>query len=209
MYKYVHTKVPTSILTWPLRPPSPPPPPGGIQRQSSQRKIQGILITVVVNIPVGTGGTGPRVLISFCFTYYTSWNFGGLQDSQAEGPSQRARELQCALHRVINWMLCFAFTGDACSLTAEAYGGKFGVILAANLLCRLPKPRAFLDSLPDLLVPGGLLVMPSPYTWLESYTRKEDWIGGYTDAEGFALVPHSVDLECIWSMMWSQSKLGG
>jgi putative 4-mercaptohistidine N1-methyltranferase len=74
--------------------------------------------------------------------------------------------------------------GDACSLTAEAYGGKFGVILAANLLCRLPKPRAFLDSLPDLLVPGGLLVMPSPYTWLESYTRKEDWIGGYTDAEG-------------------------
>eukprot|EP00667_Euglena_gracilis_P016922 EG_transcript_17772 len=74
--------------------------------------------------------------------------------------------------------------GDACNLQAAQLGGKFSVILAANLLCRLPKPRAFLAALPELLVPGGVLVMPSPYTWLEAYTKKGDWVGGYYDADG-------------------------
>lgn len=27
-------------------------------------------------------------------------------------------------------------------------------------------------------MPGGYLVLTSPYTWLEDYTAKEHWIGG-------------------------------
>lgn len=69
--------------------------------------------------------------------------------------------------------------GDACELPLDL--GQFGVVLAANLLCRLPKPIAFLERLRTLIVPGGFLVMPSPYTWLEQYTEKKNWIGGYYD----------------------------
>jgi len=60
--------------------------------------------------------------------------------------------------------------GDACALPADL--GQFGMVLAANLLCRLPKPRLFLDRLASLVVPGGYVVMPSPYTWLEEFTPK-------------------------------------
>lgn len=30
---------------------------------------------------------------------------------------------------------------------------------------------------------GGQLIITSPYTWLEEYTPKENWLGGYS-AEG-------------------------
>ena len=29
--------------------------------------------------------------------------------------------------------------------------------------------------------------MPSPYTWLEAYTPKSEWIGGYMDSTGKAV----------------------
>lgn len=46
-----------------------------------------------------------------------------------------------------------------------SFSGCFGLfcqknclaVHAPNLLCRLPKPRAFLESLPSLLLPGGLV----------------------------------------------------
>lgn len=72
--------------------------------------------------------------------------------------------------------------GDACELSLSALGGvPFHVILGANLLCRLPYPRRFLAALPALLEPQGFLVLPSPYTWLQQYTPKCEWIGGYVD----------------------------
>lgn len=72
--------------------------------------------------------------------------------------------------------------GDACDLSLSALGGvPFHVILGANLLCRLPCPRRFLAALPALLEPQGFLVLPSPYTWLEQYTPKCEWVGGYVD----------------------------
>ena len=75
--------------------------------------------------------------------------------------------------------------GDACALPADL--GQFGMVLAANLLCRLPKPRLFLDRLASLVVPGGYVVMPSPYTWLEEFTPKSEWIGGYYASDGSAV----------------------
>jgi SAM-dependent methyltransferase len=69
--------------------------------------------------------------------------------------------------------------GDACNLLASFPDTQFHVVLAANLLCRLPFPSRFLETVGHLIVPGGYLVMPSPYTWLEQYTPKDEWIGGF------------------------------
>lgn len=58
--------------------------------------------------------------------------------------------------------------GDAMDLRADL--GSFDLVHAANLLCRLPEPTRFLDRLPDLVNPGGTLVMATPATWMEAYT---------------------------------------
>ena len=59
--------------------------------------------------------------------------------------------------------------------------GTFDALLAANLIDRLDNPLALLNDLPDLMNPGGQVVITSPYTWLEEYTPKEKWLGGYED----------------------------
>lgn len=77
--------------------------------------------------------------------------------------------------------------GDACALDPKALG-KFHVLHAANLLCRLPKPRAFLALLPELMEDGGFVVFISPYSWLKQYTRdRNEWLGGFTDASDTAV----------------------
>jgi putative 4-mercaptohistidine N1-methyltranferase len=55
---------------------------------------------------------------------------------------------------------------------------SFDVVLAANLLCRLPDPARFLEALPMLVGTGGQLLLTTPFTWLEEYTPQENWIGG-------------------------------
>ena len=72
--------------------------------------------------------------------------------------------------------------GDACNLPADI--GEFDVVLCSNLLCRLPKPQALLARLPEIVKPGGAAVLVSPYSWLEEYTPKEDWLGGNYNADG-------------------------
>ena len=69
-------------------------------------------------------------------------------------------------------------TGDAMDLRADL--GQFDRVHAANLVCRLPEPRRFLERLPDLLVPGGELVLATPCTWLEEFTQRENWPPGRT-----------------------------
>jgi len=56
--------------------------------------------------------------------------------------------------------------------------GPYDVVLAANLICRLPDPEAFLERLAGLVKPGGQLLLTTPFTWLEEYTPRERWIGG-------------------------------
>jgi putative 4-mercaptohistidine N1-methyltranferase len=65
--------------------------------------------------------------------------------------------------------------GDAQSLPGDL--GTFDCVLAANLLCRLARPLDFLSRLPELLCPGGQLVITTPNTWLESFTARQFWIG--------------------------------
>ena len=67
-------------------------------------------------------------------------------------------------------------TGDATALRDDI--GRFDIVLAANLLCRLPEPAKFLKRLPDLVSPGGQLLLVTPFSWLPQYTVPEQWIGG-------------------------------
>lgn len=67
--------------------------------------------------------------------------------------------------------------GDACNLKDIHTG--FDLILAANLIDRLYSPRRFLKDVAHRLSPGGLLILASPYTWLEEHTKREEWIGGF------------------------------
>jgi len=71
--------------------------------------------------------------------------------------------------------------GDACNLSKThpllAIENKFHVILAANLLDRLYDPALFLRTIGEHLLPGGLLVITSPYTWIEEYCPKDKWLG--------------------------------
>ena len=69
-------------------------------------------------------------------------------------------------------------TGDAMNLRADL--GSFDLVHAANLLCRLPEPARLLARLPELVKPGGTLILTTPCTWLEEYTPKENWPSGST-----------------------------
>nr|WP_244968540.1 5-histidylcysteine sulfoxide synthase [Rosenbergiella australiborealis] len=66
--------------------------------------------------------------------------------------------------------------GDACNL--KMTHGEYDLIFASNLIDRLREPTRFLNSLSSLLKSGGVLMLSSPYTWLEEYTPKENWLGG-------------------------------
>ena len=69
-------------------------------------------------------------------------------------------------------------TGDATQLRQDL--GAFDIVHAANLICRLPSPGAFLGRLPALVVGGGHLVLTTPCTWLGEFTPPENWPTGPT-----------------------------
>ena len=54
----------------------------------------------------------------------------------------------------------------------------YDLVLAANPIDRLHDPAHFLAHIGERIVPGGLLVLLSPYTWLEEFTPKANWLGG-------------------------------
>ncbi|MEA3545118.1 MAG: putative 4-mercaptohistidine N1-methyltransferase, partial [Thermodesulfobacteriota bacterium] len=54
----------------------------------------------------------------------------------------------------------------------------YDLVLASNLIDRCPEPRKFLAGIHQRLVIGGLLVIASPYDWLEHYTPRKQWLGG-------------------------------
>ena len=75
--------------------------------------------------------------------------------------------------------------GDACNLKPQFTG--YDLILAANLIDRLYQPSRFLADMAQRINDGGLLIIASPYTWLEEHTPKEEWIGGFKkDGENYS-----------------------
>jgi 5-histidylcysteine sulfoxide synthase/putative 4-mercaptohistidine N1-methyltranferase len=74
--------------------------------------------------------------------------------------------------------------GDACNLKPHFNG--YDLVLAANLIDRLYNPALFLTSIHERINAGGILLLASPYTWLEEHTNKEDWVGGFKkDGENY------------------------
>ncbi|RXK06115.1 5-histidylcysteine sulfoxide synthase [Halarcobacter bivalviorum] len=67
--------------------------------------------------------------------------------------------------------------GDACNLK-DIYS-NYDLIFCSNLIDRLYYPQKFLDDIPNRVNKDGLLVLLSPYTWLEEYTPKQNWLGGF------------------------------
>ena len=64
------------------------------------------------------------------------------------------------------------------ALRARAAGANFPLV-AANLIDRLHSPAQFLRDLPGRMHSGAVLLIASPYTWLETFTKKENWLGGF------------------------------
>ncbi|HEX4842918.1 MAG TPA: putative 4-mercaptohistidine N1-methyltransferase [Limnobacter sp.] len=73
--------------------------------------------------------------------------------------------------------------GDACQL--DAVHADYDLVFAGNLIDRVANPAAFLQDMQKRVVQGGLLIISSPYTLLDEYTPRSQWIGGYY-AEGQA-----------------------
>ena len=91
--------------------------------------------------------------------------------------------LPSALHRsVVEFQ-----TGDAQDLSAFA-DRSFHLVAAINLICRLPRPRQFLSQLHRLIVPGGQLILASPFSWLEEFSPPAQWFTGGAMEE--LLQPH-------------------
>ncbi|MGH3798233.1 MAG: 5-histidylcysteine sulfoxide synthase [Pseudonocardiaceae bacterium] len=67
---------------------------------------------------------------------------------------------------------------DACALPTGV--GSFDSVLLANILCRLPDPRACLARMcgaDAVLRPGGLLLVASPWSWTAEFTERPQWLG--------------------------------
>ncbi|MCZ4695079.1 5-histidylcysteine sulfoxide synthase [Ancylomarina euxinus] len=69
------------------------------------------------------------------------------------------------------------FQGDACNL--KPFFTAYDLVFASNLIDRLYDPLKFLRDIHSRINVGGLLVLTSPYSWLEEFTDVENWIGGY------------------------------
>ena len=75
-------------------------------------------------------------------------------------------------------------SGDALRLPKNL--GTFDLLLAANLIDRLPHPERFLSHvLPSLVNSGGKVLLTSPYTWKTEYTPSTRWLA-HPSADSFS-----------------------
>jgi putative 4-mercaptohistidine N1-methyltranferase len=96
------------------------------------------------------------------------------KDSGAEGVSLAAKVDQAIDRSRIRFE-----QGDACALPLHLK--YFDAVLMSNVLCRLPNPVACLERMQGtnaLVKKGGVLVMTTPFSWLEEYTPKSHWLDG-------------------------------
>ena len=97
---------------------------------------------------------------------------GAARISRLEEASLRS-ELEVMLPEGMRPGLVAFEQGDAMDLREDL--GSFDRVLAANLLCRLREPAKLLARLPELVRPGGELVLTTPCTWLEEFTPPGSW----------------------------------
>jgi 5-histidylcysteine sulfoxide synthase/putative 4-mercaptohistidine N1-methyltranferase len=75
--------------------------------------------------------------------------------------------------------------GDAHNLKPQF--SDFDLVIAANLVDRLYHPARMLQQIGERIRCGGTLLIATPCTWLEEYTPRESWLGGYRDQSGKAV----------------------
>lgn len=71
---------------------------------------------------------------------------------------------------------------DACNLPDKF--NYYDLVFAGNLIDRLYNPKSFLKQITNRINKGGLLIIASPYTWLEDFTDKDKWLGGFKSENG-------------------------
>ncbi len=71
---------------------------------------------------------------------------------------------------------------DACNLIEKF--SDYDLVFASNLLDRLYDPAKFLETIKGRIRDGGLLVLASPYTWMEEFTPRDKWLGGFKAQTG-------------------------
>lgn len=76
---------------------------------------------------------------------------------------------------------CRFMQQDAANL--KPHFTHYDMVVAVNLIDRLYEPKKFLQMIHKRMNKGGLLMLASPYTWLEEYTQKAHWLGGYKDEQ--------------------------
>lgn len=99
----------------------------------------------------------------------------GTLEAQVHESGAEFGGLRVALPKAVRPGKLLFQVGDAQSLEAIAKG-PFDIIAAINLICRLPSPAKFLRQLPDLVLPGGQVVIASPFSWLKEYTANREWL---------------------------------
>ena len=104
------------------------------------------------------------------------------QESGAEFTTRQLTLPKCARPARVHFHV-----GDALRLGPLATR-PFDIVAAINLICRLPSPIAFLRQLPELVSPGGQLIIASPFSWLKEYTPPREWLTA-SDIEAL-LQPH-------------------
>ncbi len=105
-------------------------------------------------------------------------------------PDERWQMDRCAFHQ-----------DDALNFTRQQPDSSYDLISAANLLCRVPEPRALLAEMVTKLRSPGLLCLATPFSWFPQYSPEEAWIDGYphahSSAEHLAQVMRELGLELV------------
>lgn len=84
--------------------------------------------------------------------------------------------------------------------------GQFDLVVACNLICRLPEPMRLLRRLPELVKPGGQLFITTPFTWLEEYTPSVNWLGDGAQ-DSFAGLKKALEPDFALDAQWDMPFL--
>ncbi|HEY9676374.1 MAG TPA: 5-histidylcysteine sulfoxide synthase [Drouetiella sp.] len=97
---------------------------------------------------------------------------------QVRTEGERTQSFEAAIDKELAARVEFR-RADACALPPEF--AQFDAVLMANLLCRLPSPSSCLTRMSGprgIVREGGVLMLTTPFTWMESFTSKDLWFGG-------------------------------
>ena len=64
--------------------------------------------------------------------------------------------------------------------------------VVALCLTRMDNPKALLDTMMNLVAPGGICVLGSAFEWSEENTPRSKWLGGYVSKDGIPIPSMSV-----------------